>query len=201
MEIGGNLSEKAKADLQIVNKALLNDQNAFGILMKRYKDTIYFMALKMVKDSDDAEDVTMEIFSKAFLNIKQYTPNYAFSTWLFKIASNHCIDFLRKKRAVFVSIDQGFEDADGDSYTLEIEADVKTPYELAVSEERNDILQKYVSMLKPRYQKLVKMRYFEELSYQEISDKLDLPVGTVKAQLFRSREYLLNIMQDSKEAI
>ena len=91
---GLKLSEKALQDYELVKKALQGDEKAFARLLSRYKDTIYFMLLKMLNNRSDAEDLTLEAFGKAFKNLHQYSPTYAFSTWLFKIASNNCIDFL-----------------------------------------------------------------------------------------------------------
>ena len=111
MEIApDNLSDKAKFDLTLVEKAISGDQKAYADLMDRYRDAIYFMLLKMVNNKSDAEDLTLEAFGKAFKNIHQYTPNYAFSTWLFKIATNNCIDFIRKRKANTISIDQNVDD-------------------------------------------------------------------------------------------
>ena len=102
-----HLSDKAKHDLVLVERAKLGNQAAYAELMDRYRESIYFMMLKMVKNSDDAEDLTIEAFGKAFNRIDQYSPSFAFSTWLFKIASNNCIDFIRKKRIQVLSMDQG----------------------------------------------------------------------------------------------
>ncbi|HNV52918.1 MAG TPA: sigma-70 family RNA polymerase sigma factor, partial [Tenuifilaceae bacterium] len=114
MEIApDNLSDKAKFDLTLVEKAISGDQKAYADLMDRYRDAIYFMLLKMVNNKSDAEDLTLEAFGKAFKNIHQYTPNYAFSTWLFKIATNNCIDFIRKRKANTISIDQNVDDQEG----------------------------------------------------------------------------------------
>ncbi|HMY14670.1 MAG TPA: sigma-70 family RNA polymerase sigma factor, partial [Bacteroidia bacterium] len=97
-EVNPNLSDKAVVDYQLVRDAVDNgNQKAYAELMSRYKDSIYFMLLKMVNNRDDADDLTIEAFGKAFKNIHQYTPDYAFSTWLFKIATNNCIDYIRKK--------------------------------------------------------------------------------------------------------
>jgi RNA polymerase sigma-70 factor (ECF subfamily) len=94
-----HLSEKAQKDYELVQRATKGkDQQAFSDLMEKYRDPIYYMLLKMVNNNDDAEDLTLEAFGKAFNRINQYTPNFAFSTWLFKIATNNCIDFLRKKK-------------------------------------------------------------------------------------------------------
>ena len=97
MELNPNLSLKAQKDIELVEKAKAGDQQAYGELLGRYRDAIYFMLLKMVNSPVDAEDLNIEAFGKAFKNIDQYTPNFAFSTLLFKIATNNCIDFIRKK--------------------------------------------------------------------------------------------------------
>ena len=169
--------------------------------MDRYKDSIYFMLLKMVNNKDDAEDLTIEAFGKAFNSLKQYTPNYAFSTWLFKIASNNCIDFLRKKKKKIMSIDNSIENKDGDEIAIELKSDARTPEQETIRDQKIEVMRTYVKKLKPRYETLVEMRYFKEMSYEEISTELGLPLGTVKAQLFRAREFLYNLMKHNIETI
>ena len=197
-----HLSEKAQKDYELVQRATKGkDQQAFSDLMEKYKDPIYYMLLKMVNNNDDAEDLTLEAFGKAFNKLNQYTPNFAFSTWLFKIATNNCIDFLRKKKKNVMSIDNRVSNNDGDEFMFEIKSDGMTPEEITVNEQKIQLIRKYVKKLKPRYQILVEMRYFKEMSYEEISIELNLPLGTVKAQLFRAREFLYNIMKHSFETI
>ncbi len=197
-----HLSEKAQQDYELVVKATqCNDQQAFSDLMDRYKDSIYFMLLKMVNNQDDAEDLTIEAFGKAFNSLKQYTPNYAFSTWLFKIASNNCIDFLRKKKKKIMSIDNNIENKDGDEIAIELKSDARTPEQETIRDQKIEVMRTYVKKLKPRYETLVEMRYFREMSYEEISTELGLPLGTVKAQLFRAREFLYNLMKHNIETI
>ena len=197
-----HLSEKAQKDYELVVKATkYNDQQAFSDLMDRYKDSIYFMLLKMVNNKDDAEDLTIEAFGKAFNSLKQYTPNYAFSTWLFKIASNNCIDFLRKKKKKIMSIDNSIENKDGDEIAIELKSDARTPEQETIRDQKIEVMRTYVKKLKPRYEILVEMRYFKEMSYEEISTELGLPLGTVKAQLFRAREFLYNLMKHNIETI
>src|SRR6187551_3297340 len=123
VKINPNLSDKALKDYNLVKKCVeQGDQKAYAELMSRYKDSIYFMLLKMVNNRDDADDLTIEAFGKAFKNIKQYTPDYAFSTWLFKIATNNCIDFIRKKRKQTFSIDKGIETDDGGELNIDIKS-------------------------------------------------------------------------------
>ena len=195
MELNPNLSEKAQLDYQMVLRAREGDQQAYATLMGRYRDAIYFMLLKMVNNASDAEDLMIEAFGKAFKNIDQYTPNFAFSTWLFKIATNNCIDFIRKKRASTISIDQSSDNQDSQSVT--IQSDTPDPEENMINNQKIKLLRDVVSKLKPRYRTLVELRYFKEYSYEEISDELELPIGTVKAQLFRARELLYNILKSS----
>jgi RNA polymerase sigma-70 factor (ECF subfamily) len=195
MEVATNLSDKAQHDYALVTKAIQGDQRAYAELMGRYRDAIYFMLLKMVNNPSDAEDLTIEAFGKAFKNIKQYTPNYAFSTWLFKIATNNCIDFIRKKKANLVSLDQSQEEED--TVPITIEANTLDPEESLIKQQKVVLMRSVVSKLKPRYRRLIELRYFSEYSYEEIAQELDLPIGTVKAQLFRARELLFNILKNS----
>jgi len=197
--VNPNLSLKAQQDMDLVEKARKGDQLAYGELLSRYRDAIYFMLLKMVNSPVDAEDLTIEAFGKAFKNIDQYTPNYAFSTWLFKIATNNCIDFIRKKRTTHVSLDQTMDGEDSLAPSSMIPADTPDPESTMITKQKIKHMRSVVSKLKPRYRTLVELRYFKEYSYEEIASELDIPIGTVKAQLFRARELLLNILNRSKE--
>ncbi len=199
MEINSNLSLKAQQDVELVMKAKKGDQLAYAELLGRYRDAIYFMLLKMVNSQVDAEDLTIEAFGKAFKNIDQYAPNFAFSTWLFKIATNNCIDFIRKKRASHVSLDQTLDGEDSLIPSAMIQADTLDPESTMINKQKVKHMRNVVSKLKPRYRQLVELRYFSEYSYEEIAKELDIPIGTVKAQLFRARELLLNILSRSVE--
>lgn len=193
---GKNLTDKAQHDYNLVKLALENsDQRAYAELMGRYKDTVYFMLLKMVNNKDDAEDLTIEAFGKAFKRLSQYTPNFAFSTWLFKIATNNCIDFIRKNRLNMLSIDKPMRDEEGGEITLDIRDEKSDPEENVIKKQKELHLRAIVEKLKPRYRQLVQLRYFEEKSYEEISQEMSLPVGTVKAQLFRARELLYHVLR------
>jgi RNA polymerase sigma-70 factor (ECF subfamily) len=194
--MNSNLSEKAQFDIRLVERAKNDDQAAYAQLMNRYKEAIYYMLLKMVNNASDAEDLTIEAFGKAFKNLEQYTPNFAFSTWLFKIASNNCIDFIRKKRIDHISLDR--ETGDKDRASNIIMAEVPDPEEDLIKKQKAKLMRSIVTTLKPRYRELVELRYFKEFSYEEIADELNLPLGTVKAQLFRARELLYNILKGKK---
>ena len=200
MEVNINLSDKAQQDIKFVEAAMRGDQQAYAELMDRYRDTIFYMLLRMVKNKSDADDLTIEAFGKAFKNIHQYTPNYAFSTWLFKIASNNCIDFLRKKKSNTISIESQSDDPSKDSQ-MSIPANVLDPEEHLIKQQEAKLMRNIVEKLKPRYRELVRLRYFNEYSYEEISTEMKIPIGTVKAQLFRARELLNNILKTTQDAV
>jgi RNA polymerase sigma-70 factor (ECF subfamily) len=202
MEINENLSDKAQHDYKLVKLAIeTGNQKAYAELMDRYRDSVYYMLLKMVNNKDDADDLTIEAFGKAFNRLHQYVPSYAFSTWLFKIATNNCIDYIRRKKSNTFSIDTGMQNDEGGSINLDIKFDGIGPEEKVIKKEKIKLMHEVVDKLKPRYKQLIELRYFEELSYEEISVRLDLPTGTVKAQLFRAREFLYNILKNSHDKI
>jgi|SRR5690554_158977 len=201
MEIRKHLSDKGQKDLAVVNRAKEGDQAAFTELLERYREPVYYMLLKMVKNNDDADDLTMEAFGKAFNRIHQYSPDYSFSTWLFKIATNNCIDFIRKKRVYLTSLDHSYTNEDGVGVSIEVDSGELDPEEVFMRQQKVKTMQNVVEKLKPHYRDLVVKRYFEELSYDEIATELNLPLGTVKAQLFRARDLLANILRNTKDTI
>jgi RNA polymerase sigma-70 factor (ECF subfamily) len=202
MELNSNLSPKGKIDFALVCRARdEGDERAYAELMGKYRDSIYFMMLKMVRNGDDADDLTIEAFGKAFNRIHQYTPQYAFSTWLFRIATNNCIDFIRKKKMVTFSIDRTRDDGEGSNMSYDIKDERLNPEEKLERKQKIKIMREIVDQLKPRYRELVVLRYFRELSYEEIATETELPLGTVKAQLFRARNQLYKLMQSKKGKI
>lgn len=196
-----NLSDKGKRDLALVEKALNGDQIAYGKLMEMYRESIYFMMLKMVRSDDDAEDLTIEAFGKAFNRLHQYSPSYAFSTWLFKIASNNAIDFIRKKRIKVTSMDTAYTNDDGDTVGIDVRSFANDPEQETIQSEKILLMREIVKRLKPRYRDLIEKRYFLELSYEEIAVEMDLPLGTVKAQLFRARAFLADMIKNTRDTI
>jgi len=192
MEITHDLSDKAKDDLVLVQRARNGEEKAFASLMNRYRDSIYYMLLKMVNNPSDAEDLTIEAFGKAFRNLDLYTPKFAFSTWLFKIATNNCVDFIRKKQVSPSPFDNLFDNLE--NVTVNIQSDLPDPEESLINFQKIASLKDIVNQLKPRYKSLIELRYYKEYSYEEISTELNLPIGTVKAQLFRAKTLLYNIL-------
>jgi RNA polymerase sigma-70 factor (ECF subfamily) len=198
MEIGSNFSEKAKRDYRLVELAKSGDQKAYAELLGYYRDSLYFMLLKMVKNKDDAEDLTIEAFGKAFNNIESYSSNYAFSTWLFKIATNNGIDFLRSRKSQrnIISIDRTDSDSDGSlGNKFSLVENEPNPEEKMIAGQKEKLLRTILKKLHPDYRRILTLRYFDEFSYLEIADELNIPIGTVKARLFRSRELFISILK------
>ncbi|MDR2010276.1 MAG: sigma-70 family RNA polymerase sigma factor [Bacteroidales bacterium] len=184
-------------DIETVGHAIDGDEKAFSLLLEKYQDSIYYLMLKKTGNTKDAEDLTMETFAKAFNNLEQYTPVYAFSTWLYKIAINHSIDFARKKKVRKVSYNSNvdFNDPEG----LQISSNTLSPEDQIIKAEKKELIKDLVKKLKPRYAKLIELRYYNELSYEEISQELQLPMGSVKAQLFRAKELLTPLFAERKD--
>lgn len=203
MDVSSNFSPRAQEDYELVKKAVdQHDQQAYAQLMSRYRDSIYYMVLKMVHNRDDAEDLTIEAFGKAFKNIHKYSPDYAFSTWLFKIASNNTIDYIRKKRLDTLSIDETRgDDEEGDSFAQSIQSEALDPEETYIKDQRMKLMREVTEKLNEKYRILIELRFFQEYSYEEIADELNLPLGTVKAQLYRAKELLFNVLKNKKERI
>ena len=201
MEMNLRLTGKAKRDFELVKAALeRGEQNAYAELMRNYRDTLYFMMLKMTNNPEDADDLTIEAFGKAFKNLQQYTPDYAFSTWLFRIASNNCIDFIRKRRMnESISVNLHDQTTNGDDLADILPSSTRTPEEEIIRQQKIQAMRDVIDRLKPHYKKLIELRYYEERSYEEISSELNLPIGTVKAQLFRARELIFHILKNRPE--
>jgi RNA polymerase sigma factor (sigma-70 family) len=203
MGVKTQLTEKGMRDYQLVQAALQRgDRTAYANLMNNYRDTLYFMLLKMTNNPQDADDLTIEAFGKAFKNLHQYSPEFAFSTWLFKIASNNCIDYLRKRNLsnnISLHSNDMDEEKQGMSISDIVPSEVPDPEEQFINQQKIKTMRLVIEKLKPHYKHLVELRYYKEYSYEEIADELDLPIGTVKAQLFRAREFLYNILKDHKE--
>ncbi len=202
MEVATHLTEKARRDYRLVIKARENgDQKAYAELLNNYRDSLYFLLLKMTNNPTDAEDLTIEAFGKAFRNLHQYSPEFAFSTWLFKIAANNCIDFLRKSKRIIFAENPGENSGNSDDYPFNMVATTLSPEEKVIEKQKIKLMHEVVEKLKPHYRNLIELRYFKEWSYEEIATELDLPLGTVKAQLFRSREFLYQILKHQEEKI
>ena len=202
MELKKQFSDKALEDFRLIDQATLeNDEQAYAMLMERYKRPVYHMILKMVRNVDDAEDLTIEAFAKAFKNLHRFKKDYTFSTWLFRIATNNSIDFIRKKKLDTMSLDSSFKDDNGDAVSIDVEDNNLNPQEEAIKSQKIELIQMFVTKLPIKYQRLVRLRYFKEYSYEEIAKELSAPLGTVKAQLHRARELMYDLVKNKKEHI
>jgi len=202
MESRKQFSEKALEDFRLIDLAVSGqDEQAYADLMQRYKKPVYHMILKMIRNVDDAEDLTIEAFAKAFRNLHKFKKDFTFSTWLFRIATNNTIDFIRKKRLDTMSIHSSYKNDNGDNVTIDVEDRNLNPQEEAIKGQKIELVRLFVTKLPSKYQRLVKLRYFDELSYDEIAKELDAPLGTVKAQLHRARELMYDLVKNKKEHI
>lgn len=192
MEINQNEpSKRAEIDKRLVERVLKNDNEAFADLMDYYYEAIFYMLLKMTSNKNDASDLTSVVFEKAFKNIHQYSTEFAFSTWLFRIATNACIDHFRKTKQQTISID------DEDFTQSELQGSLKDqkpgPEDALINKQKAIELRRMLEKLKPAYKNLLELRFFKEYSYEEIAKHLNLPIGTVKTQLHRAKGQLLKI--------
>jgi RNA polymerase sigma factor (sigma-70 family) len=199
MELETGLSEKAQYDLKVIHRALNGESRAYTELLNRYRDSVYYVMLRMVNNPSDAEDLTIEAFGKAFHNLAKYVPSHAFSTWLFRIATNNCIDFMRRKSQSPRPFDH--DEGEEDEMEATVASDARGPDELMIDRETAASLIKIVKALKPRYRRLIELRYFEEYSYEEIASELSLPIGTVKARLFRAKVLIYNTVRSKQSEI
>lgn len=174
------------------------DQKAMAFLLERYKKSLMSMILKMVRNLDDAEDLTIEVFEKAFRNLYRFDATYSFSTWLFRIGTNHTIDFLRQKRLRTTSIHGEVSDGRGDTFSIDVASRDSDPQELLLRKQSHENLREIVSQLPAMYQTLVRMKYFDEMSLEEIQKEINIPINTIKIRLFRARNLIMGILEGKK---
>jgi RNA polymerase sigma-70 factor (ECF subfamily) len=176
---------------KIIEKAINGDQVAFTTLLDKYWNEVYAFMLKRTENENDAEDITIETFSKAFDKIANYNPEFQFNTWLIAIAKNVHIDMLRKKKiSLFVDIT---DEEDHQAYNV---ADTTPSAEDKLITEQNlSRLLAYIKELKPHYQEVIQLRYFQEMSYQEIAEQVEEPLSNVKVKLLRAKKLLAEIIK------
>ncbi|MFH1051716.1 MAG: sigma-70 family RNA polymerase sigma factor [bacterium] len=193
-----NSQANLEEDFQAVKSVLNGDGYAFTLLQNKYKKLISSLIRRMVKDEDDVEDLTQETFIKAYNALDTFQFGFAFSAWIYRIASNNCIDFLRKKRFQTVSLNQPVFDDDDDQF-IQIEDTAARPDTEYINKEKFDILNEAIAKLPENYREIIKLRHEYEMDYTEISKKMDIPLGTVKAHLFRARKILLAELKGKKK--
>jgi len=182
-------------DAEMIREALAGSQEAYTRLMKKYHNPIYSLIYRMIRDKEEIEDLTQETFIKAFASLKNFNDEYAFSTWLYKIASNNCIDYIRKRKLKTYSIDKPMESED-DDYAYELSDSTYEADRHIIEEQQKALIQEAIDSLPEKYRIVIVMRHTEEKSYEDIAEILGLPLGTVKAHIFRARELLNKYLKD-----
>jgi RNA polymerase sigma factor (sigma-70 family) len=182
-------TESRIEDSELIRSAVAGDQDAYRRLMEKYRDAIFNLISRMISDKSEVNDLTQETFVKAFGSLHSFNHLYAFSTWLYKIASNTCIDYLRKKKLQTFSIHQSV-DSEGDDYSYELPDRTFEADKEIISDQRSRVVNDAIEALPEKYRAVIKLRHMDEKNYDEIAEILDIPLGTVKAHIFRGRELL-----------
>ncbi len=169
--------------LEWVNAAVEGDQDAFAELVYAFQDAVYNLCYRLLGERGEAEDAAQEAFLRAYLNLNRYDPSRSFKTWLLTIASNHCIDRLRRRKVHFLSIDEPLP-------SLSLREDEPEPEDVAITREQSKAMQKHLNELPPDYRAAVVLRYWYDYSYVEIADILDTTESAIKSRLFRARQLL-----------
>lgn len=190
-----NISKTKNDDNILINNALEGDQAAYEKLMKKYYQLIYNLIFRMISRKEDVEDLTQEAFIKAFNSLQNFDRQFAFSTWLFKIATNNAIDYLRKKKLNTFSIDKEIESEESD-FKFEIPDLENKPDREIIEDQRKKILDEAIESLPPKYKEVIILRHKFDKEYEEIAKELKIPLGTVKAHIFRGRELLNKFLKD-----
>lgn len=191
-------SESSEQDRELVERALTGEETAYGELVEKYRNALYHHIRRITRERAEVEDLVQETFIKAFSALESYSTQFAFSTWLYKIATNHAIDFLRKKKLRTQSIDKPIQTKEGEM-EMELPDTTYRPDRHIVEDQRRSLIQEAIDALPPKYYKVIVLRHQHEKSYEEIAQELDLPLGTVKAHIFRARELLNKFLRDKRD--
>lgn len=174
---------------QRIKEVLKGDQEAFGEIVELFRDKVFQICYRMLGNRHEAEDIAQEAFVRAYVNIHSFNQNRKFSTWLYRIATNLCIDRIRKKKPDYF-LDAEVAGTDGLTLYSQIAADEKSPDAEVETMEIQDIVQREILRLPDKYRIVIVLRYIDELSLNEISEVLEMPLGTVKTRIHRAREAL-----------
>jgi len=188
-------------DIELIRKVKNGDEKAFEAIVKKYKKSLHFTVFNIVRDEKVAEDITLDSFMRVFTNIQNYNETYSFSTWLFTIATNLAIDYTRSKKHI------RFKTSDEDAHNAGIYLDtlenkqIETPEATLINKNQRKLLEKLLKQIKPEQRKIIELRYFEELSYKEIADVLDISVSMVKTKLHRAKKQLQKVFKNFENQI
>jgi RNA polymerase sigma factor (sigma-70 family) len=183
------------ADLKLIKLCKRGEEEAFAKLLSVYRNAIYGHCLRMVRNEDDAQDMAQGVFIKAFTMLDRYDESYAFSSWIFRIATNHCIDFLRRNRHRFMSLDSTLN-RDGDEMTIDLPSKGPAPDTVLQRSESIQLLETVIDDLPPHYRAITLLRHHQDLTYEEIAVVLSLPLGTVKARIHRARAMVQKMVKE-----
>ena len=183
-------------DLKWINEALKGSNTAYSELLNAYWSAVYGHLLKKTKNTEDVQDLCMVTFTKAFRSLNSFDPNYSFATWLFSISDNTYIDFVRKKELETTRLDTFFGDEEEDG-VFDFPDDEPDPESALIGEQKEEQIRTLIANLPEDYRRIVELRYIHEKAYEEISDILEMPMGTVKTKLFRARNLLKEIFKSS----
>ncbi len=176
-------------DRQLVDLVLGGDDAAFEYLFTRYREAIHRLFVQRLGGANDADDLLQETFIKVYINLHRYSPDYTFGQWVYTIARNTFIDFVRKRQ----------DDLPIDERFAAPASSAPTPEERVINKQQRKQIEHYLDCLTPRYRTLIRMRFFDEYSYEEIAAKLALPLGTVKTQIHRAREQMCRLITEGDE--
>ena len=190
-------NERLKLDYQLVCAARdEGSRKAYADLMASYREPLYLLLRRMTHNTTTASDLTMETFSKAFLQLHRYSPTGTFSSWLFSIGVNTYIDYLRKRKLETVSLNSITRTSENDFIEYQIPSGQPNPEEMMIRMQRDAALKEIVNQLKEPYRQIIELRYYEDLSYEEIAQRMNIPVGTVKVRLNRAKALLSSIVRE-----
>jgi len=180
-------------DLKTIRRCKRGEEEAFAEILGRYRGAIYNLCYRMTRNPEDARDLGQEIFIKVFSLLDRFDENYAFSSWLFRIGTNHCIDHLRRNRLRFLSLD-GSVGPDGEEYEFQLPDSGPEPDMVLQRKEALERLEEVIADLPPHYRAITLLRHDQQLTYEEIAEILQLPLGTVKARIHRARSQIQQML-------
>jgi len=182
-----------RADLKLIRRCKRGEEAAFQEVLQRYRGPVYNLCWRMARNDEDARDLTQEVFIKVFSLLDRYDEQYAFSSWLFRIATNHCIDHLRRQRLRFLSVERD-GGLDEDEAEMQIPDTGPEPDVVLQRREALEKLEEVIAELPPHYRVITLLRHDQQLSYEEIAESLQLPLGTVKARIHRARNMIQQLL-------
>ena len=189
-------------DADVVSLAQRGNEGAFRELIRRYERPVFSLIYRMVRDSAAAEDLAQDSFIKVLNHLDKYRPEFKFSSWLFKIANNVAIDFLRRRQLDTVSMDgspHAATAAEVEASSFELADDAESPLDELAARELGSAIEQAIAQLRPEYRNCIMLRHVEGRSYEEIAATLDLPLGTVKTYIHRARHQLREALEHLRE--